>query len=166
MATITDYTTYEDIRAVLGVAEAELEDEVLVLSVYSNRLNMKMATLNSGLADVYDTVKAKSELARTRVETRFFNAVQVYATYATGRILLDSARMFAPQRIGDGKGDYARFNDPFAHLRDELDLVIADTEAILNGLLDELGEIVVPVTARMYFSVAGLVEDPVVGTGG
>ena len=42
MAILTDYTTYDTVRAVLGVAEEELEDATLGLPMYLQQLQKSM----------------------------------------------------------------------------------------------------------------------------
>ena len=44
---LTEYTTYEEIRAVLGVADEELEDVVLAQPLFERQLILDLDDINS-----------------------------------------------------------------------------------------------------------------------
>ena len=46
---ITDYAAYDEIRAVLGVSDEELEDATLALPMYEKLLNMELLDISEDL---------------------------------------------------------------------------------------------------------------------
>lgn len=164
---VTDYTTYNDIRAVLGISDEELEDETLALDVTSNRLDMLLGRVATGLPAAWSDAKAAVDAGTpTTLQKRLVGCVQVWASYAVAGLMLTSMRMFAPKKLTDGKGEFDRFTDPWASMKEDIAGIQADTEATIRDILDELGELQAPVTVRVFVGTAGLVENPIVGNGG
>jgi len=54
---ITDYTTYDDIRAALGVESEEISDATLGLTLYSSYLDGELEDIDFTLPTVYQTLK-------------------------------------------------------------------------------------------------------------
>lgn len=162
---LTDYTTYPSIRAVLGVATAEIRDTVLALPLYENALTLDLMTLNPTLITQYETIKVIDPSARTALQARFFNLVQLYAAYAVSVQLLGSAEMFAPKKITDGAASMERNVDAWATLRDAVSLAYSRMRGQLLALLEEVDPTQpVPVlTTRRYVSAVALGTDPVTG---
>lgn len=111
---LLDYTTYEDIRAALGVNDAELTDETLGLALYSSNLAVELDDIGPTLADVYDEVRILPEDGRTKAQQRLIDVTRVFATYAVARQCAGSLPMFGPKSISDSKTEVSRFtNDPY-----------------------------------------------------
>ena len=66
---ITDYTTFNDVRAALGVDDKDLPDSVLALDIYSAGLTQDLEDVDVNLPDTYLTVSAES--SPTAQQTRF-----------------------------------------------------------------------------------------------
>lgn len=161
---VSDYTTNDEIRAVLGVSEDELEDTTLDLPIYGLQLNTALFKVYSGLSGIYKTVSETPEEDRTASEQRLYDSTRIYAAYKLGRILLGSLKMFAPQKITDGKGEQNRFSDPFEIMRGDFDTMLNDVEDIIWGILEEDGIVRPAVSTRNILFVAGIGNDPVVAT--
>ena len=162
---LTDYTTYAEVRAVLGVSNKDISDATLGLPIYVSRLEESMLGVHENLLDKYTLLKAQDSTTTpyTKLETRFLNAVQVYAAYQVGAILLASAQMFSLKRVTDGRAEGERFSDPFALLREDVNTVLADLKTSLQDLLGKLGEQVEARRSRTMFATSSRGSDPVVG---
>lgn len=110
---LTEYTTYEEIRAVLGVADEELEDAVLAQPLFERQLILDLDDINTGLVDQFKTISAIDYATRSTAQKRFFDLVQLYSAYAIGKSLLTSLPYFAELRMQDGRGHKERVKDPF-----------------------------------------------------
>jgi hypothetical protein len=108
---LTDYTTYAEVRAVLGVDEDELKDEVISLDVFSFGLTADLKDINATLPTQFATVSNKTEADRSEVEQQFFEVTKSFATYAAAKQLLSGLPMFGPKDISDSKTLASRFSD-------------------------------------------------------
>lgn len=68
---LTEYTTYEEIRAVLGVADEELEDAVLAQPLFERQLILDLDDINTGLVDQFKTISAIDYATRSTAQKRF-----------------------------------------------------------------------------------------------
>ena len=164
MLQITDYTSYDEIRAILGVSETELADDVLGLPLIAYNLEATLDSVSEEVIPQYVAVKAKPEADRTRLETRFFGVVQVFAGYAAAKDLLASETRFALKKLTDGKATAERFSSDNKMLVEGVMLGYYQALARLKAVLEAMGLIVVvPYAGRTMFGKAGLVSDPVTG---
>lgn len=114
MATLLSYTTYDDIRAALGVSSDELEDTTLSLAVYQFGLSADVRAVSLTLASDVATVRAKAVETRTEQESVLLEAMTLFATYSVAKQLLGALPLFAPKEMTDGKAGQARFAlDPY-----------------------------------------------------
>lgn len=115
---LTQYTSYDEIRAAIGVAQEEIEDDVLSLPNYELILGFDL----DELGDFTPTVQAlflalidnTVTPSPTVNEARFVSIMQVYAPYVIARHLLRTLTMFAPKLIKDSKTEMDRMTDPYA----------------------------------------------------
>jgi hypothetical protein len=111
---ITDYTSCNDIRAVLGVTSDELDDTTISLDVYRFNLDSEFEDIHLSLKSSFATVKAVAELTRSETEERLYRTVNMFATYAVARQLLGALPLFSPKEITDGKAGMSRYaSDPY-----------------------------------------------------
>lgn len=108
---LTDYTTFKDIRAALGISAEEIEDETLSLAVYEYgfKVDVEDVDATGELLSAYSTVKEKDPGTRTTVETRFFETVSMFATYSVARHLTVALPLFSPKDVSDGKATMSRY---------------------------------------------------------
>lgn len=142
---ITTYTTYGDIRAVLGVSIDELPDSVVSLGVYENALLVAMTgksgiidpdTEERNLVDQYTYLKAI--LVPTSADLRNIALIEQYAAYVVATTLCGSLSMFAPKTQADGKATLTRFSAEDTYQRVCIGIV-AKLKAIIGELNDALG---------------------------
>lgn len=160
---VTDYTTYAEIRAVLGVAEEELEDETLALPIYGTMLDEDLLDLNAGLPANYATLKALP--TPNTDQSRFLSLVSAWSSYEVADQLLGALAMFGPKIIQSDKDSAERITDPYAALREQVPAVLSRLEGrilALYAILFPGNPAPVPVTAINVVN-AGLAVDPITG---
>lgn len=149
MAILT-FTTFEDVRGVLGVTEEEVDDVTLSLNIYDFGLQEELEDIGATLPSEFVTVAAVVESSRTDDQQRFFRLVQMFSTYAVAKQLASSLPLFAPQSITDSKATMARFTqNPYEATVKEIDRQYG---RIRERLLE------------LWSSLQSLTGDPFVGT--
>lgn len=159
---ITEFTSYAEVRLLMGVSPQEMPDGDMSLPIVGYWLNLAFEDVYPGLVDAYrGWLEADPG---TAAEQRAIMAVRVYSAYvvaaelrgATGSSMLKSITdgRAKEERFGPVKDDWQMFLDRLNRARQALiDALVA------LGLLDP----VAPATPRVFFGSAGLAVDPVVG---
>jgi len=162
---LTQYTTFDEVRAVLGVSDEELEDEVLVQPFYERQLIIDIEDVDAGIPDAFDTVSAIPYASRTKVQKRFYDLVQLFSAYAIGRTLLMSMPYFAELRVQDGRSEKQRVKDPFEFTRDGVQAgFVAARQSLLAAYAAATGGSVTTRVTRTLLTSTGLATDPVTNT--
>lgn len=166
---LTDYTSYDTVRALLGVGRFEVTDTTLGLAIYENQFLLDLEGLDGGVGAArteYARIAAISPPStRTSTEARYFMLVGMFAGYAVAKELLTTAPMFAPKTISDGKADKTRFDDPFLAQREGVLSGYADLRSRIATMLLTLvpAAAVTAVPGRVFISSTGTAPDPVTG---
>lgn len=143
MIKVTDFTTYAEVRAVLGVDEVELSDTTLALDLFSSSLQRSLRgfkdSTGKNLVTYFDDIDL---LTATEDEETLYYAIKEYATYVVAETCCTGLSLFALKSDSDGKAAQSRFSseatfkDVLLHIREKL--------ASLTGLLEEyIGDTVV-----------------------
>jgi hypothetical protein len=159
---LTDYTTYADVRAALGVSDEELEDATLALTTYEDALVSEFEDISLTLQSTLDATLAK--VTPTEDEERFLRYARLFSAYTVAKLLTASLPMFGPKTITDGKAKIDRFNDPY---RDTVKDVAAQYDkwrSRLSAAFTALGQSSSTPKVRTYMSVVSPASDPVTGT--
>lgn len=158
---ITAFTTYADVRAVLGVSEKDLSDDTLALAWYSDNLDEAMAEISLTLADSFAV--ASQEATPSSEQVRLVRSVRTFASAAVARTATAALRLAAPQQVTDGKAAMARFTDPLDRLTKDIEAKYLAAKAKVEAAvvaLENSGKVTTP---RVWFSVVSPAEDPVTG---
>ena len=158
---IQHYTTFDDIRAALGVGSKELKDDTLTLDLYSSALMADLEDVSLAVPTTY--TQALSSDPQSDAEIRFINAAKVFATYSVAKHLTVSLPVFSPVKIEDGKAAMTRANDPH---RETVAAVNREFERWKSRLLAAYQSLVSESSVsvqRDYLSVISPAEDPVTG---
>lgn len=162
---LTDYTTYDEIRAVLGVSNKDIQDSTLALALYDRLLLIDLdsldSTAGSGVRTLYTTISGISQGSRTADQQRYYELVQVYSAYSVSNTLLTSLPYFAVQRVTDGRAEAERLSDPYADVKESVPMVLSTLRRRLLSAYTVLGGSVSSTTTRSYFTATGLATDPV-----
>ena len=156
---LTDFASYDEIRAVLGVSDEELEDGTLALPMYLKLLQMEFGDMEPTLEVQY--LAAKSSASPTAEEQKLVDVVSVFSAYAISKHLLTSLPLFAPKRITDGRAETDRVTDPFEGVREGVNSTYQSLKARVLIALSNAGTPTTAATQRTYFAAAGLAINPV-----
>jgi hypothetical protein len=162
---LTDYTSYDEIRAVLGVSDEEIENATLALPMYASELEMTLSDISEDVLTTYTTIAAIAENARSVLQQRYYNVVRLFSSYAVGKSLLTSMPMFGFKQVGDGKAETERF-DKWEDVKAGVEAGYANMLARLKTLLQQLEPGYAPPApvVRNFIVAAGLASDPVTST--
>lgn len=162
---LLDYSTYDDIRAVLGVSNEELEDVTLALGVYSSNLVMELEDVDADLPSEYATVAALASNVRTEAQQRFYDVTRLFAVYAVAKQLGSSLPLFSPKDVSDGKASQSRFADsPYRETLKKVDAYYGRTREKLETTYAALSSSSTTATQRTLFSISSPASDPVIGS--
>lgn len=158
---ITSYTTYDDVRAALGVSDQDLSDSTLGLTLYDDALAMELAAVSPNIETLFASTNAQP--SHTDAEKQLLRATRTFATYAVARELVPAMRMFAVQQVTDSKAAMSRFSDPLAQIAKDIEKKYQLTkDALLAALASVVGQSS-PSTQRQYLYVVSPAYDPVTG---
>lgn len=159
---LTDYTTFADVRAALGVNEDDIQDSVLSLSIYNILLTQDFEDIDVTIESVYATKSALT--SPTAAESRFIDACRLFATFSIANQLTITLPLFAAQQITDGKAQVNRFDNPY---KDVMAYVLGQYDRARNKLKDAfeaVGETLTVVQPKLYFKNFAPATDPVTGS--
>ena len=163
MTTLSQFTSSDEIRAVLGVTPEELEDITLELPSYLRNLQFELEDIAPTLEASYLAIAALP--SRSTAQQKLYDVMQAFAPYATARLLLTSLSLFAPKVITDGRASTERVVDPFSDVRDGVDAGYFSLKERLKSSLIALGTTVSSTSRVFAYSVsAGLSINPVTNT--
>jgi len=163
---VIDYTTFAEIRAVLGVTTDELSDATLELDLYTYSLDLEIASIDAGLAAEFAAVKAVAPVSRTTAQTTLYAAVKAFTPYAVAVQLASSLPLFAPKSITDGKASISRdssapYAATIAQCKFNYEKFRAGLEAAYSALVGGAASVV---AVLPFLSVVSPSSDPVTGT--
>lgn len=161
---LLDYTTYADVRAILGVSSTELPDRTLELNTYSFQADLALTDIYASLPTLFATIKANT--APTDTEKTLENVVILYYGYVVAKVLLSALPMFSVKTLDDGRASYSRQNDVFSDVRDGVDAALSALKTRLVALINTLvpGAIAGAASAvRTHVLSVPLAIDPVTG---
>lgn len=158
---ITSFTTFNDIRAVLGVSSDEIEDATLSLDIFELNLTSELEDIGLALVSDYSTV---AELTtRTAVQERFYQATRLFSAYAVAFQATGSLPLFSPKDISDGKATVSRYADsPYKEVIKKVTAQYEKFKLKLEKAYADFGSNSAPSrTVLPFFNVASGARDPV-----
>lgn len=162
---LTEYTTYDDIRAALGVSEEELSDETLGLDLHLTLLEEAVLDANAALPAAWDALPDDAD-TWTADEKLFAARFKLFATYSVAYSLLDSAELFGFLKVADGRASTERVPKSYENLRTNVTAMFVRVKAKLLAallLVDPLAT-VTTAAAMSYVSAVPGGTDPVTNT--
>lgn len=161
---ILDYTSYDEVRALLGVSSDELEDGTLALPVYATNLEAELRDIKVSLPTDYQSIHALT--TRSAEQQWFYDIARFYAAHVVARQLCTSLPLFSPREISDGKANVVRFaQNPFQTTIDRIDDQYNVARRRLESAYAALPSASTATTTarRVFFSSASGATDPVTG---
>ena len=137
MITVTDYTSYAEIRAVIGVDALELPDATLGLQTFATALYRTLLSItNSSGETLVALFDAINPLDMDVSEEILYYTIKEYATYVVADACCSGLSMFALKSDSDGKATQSRFSSE-ATFKD-VAKNIQQRLASLTGALDQM----------------------------
>ena len=161
---ITSYTSYDEVRAVLGVSTDELEDSTLALPLYDYGLQAELNDISATLAADFTEVLAIASQSRTAVQAWFYQTTKLFATYSVARQLCSALPLFGPKDISDGKATVSRFADsPYRTVIKAVQDGLNTARLRLESAHAQLNSSSSKVVTQSYLLASALGTDPVTG---
>lgn len=160
--TLTEFTSYADVRAAVGLEDDELEDSTLALEVYSIGLREELNSISDQLITLYQDSKGKD--VRSTQEARLYDLTRLFSTYAVAKQVGATLGMIGPRTISDGKSSMSRFSgtpykDTLEKIAEQYELYRRRLEAVIDELTASPSE---PFSQALFMAV-GSGYDPVTG---
>jgi len=142
---INSYTTYDNVRALLGVNEYELPDSALESPSYAFKLNRALAAVKGTLApdteerDLAGHYKYLVGLAsRTDDQNNLYWLIGTYSAYVTAHEAGVSLSMYAKKTESDGKSLNTRFSAE-STFKSVLERIEQEKMSLLTAIKETLG---------------------------
>lgn len=166
---VTDFTTFDEVRAALGVSDEEVSDITLGLPMYGNHLSMELDelsdTVGTSVTSAFKTVINLAPAARSDAQRKVYASTRLFATYAVARHLGTSLAMVGPKSISDGKAVLTRFSDsPYKSTLVKIESQYERAKASLTSAVAALASQSTSTPEIAYFGVASPSFDPVIGS--
>lgn len=160
---LIDYTSFDDIRAALGVSIDEISDTTLSLNLFAFNLVSELEGISLGLMPYYEPLT--QTIVTLDTDIRFVQSVNLFSTYAVAKQACASLPMFSPKEQNDGKSSLVRFSlDPYkvtiGRISEQYEAAKTKLEAAFGATQNTGAPIA---TTRPYMSVASPTYDPVSG---
>lgn len=158
------YTTYAEVRSVLGVSSTELTDETLAQSIYAMQATLGLEDIHADIPANFATVSALP--SKTAQQQRFLDLVKLYVPYQTAKTLLVSLPLFAVKQLSDGRAEFQRQAEVFADLKDGIDSAVMSLKYRLAATFTALypsTPATTSTTTVLQVISTGLAVDPVTG---
>lgn len=134
---ILSYTTYDEIRQVVGLSVMELTDAELGAEMYANSLQLRLRGITlpdtdpgpGPLDSRFLDIKQINEASRTAPQQELYNLTRLFSTYAVAYEVSISLGLRTPKTESDGKRTLTRFSPEAAFM---------DTARNILRMLDSL----------------------------
>ena len=137
MILVTDYTSYAEIRAVIGVDALELPDATLGLQTFATALYRTLLSITNSSGDTLVALfDAIDPFDMDISEEILYYTIKEYATYVVADACCSGLSMFALKSDSDGKAAQSRFSSE-ATFKDVVKNV-QQRLASLTGALDQM----------------------------
>ncbi len=137
MILVTDYTSYAEIRAVIGVDALELPDATLGLQTFATALYRTLLSITNSSGDTLVALfDAIDPFDMDISEEILYYTIKEYATYVVADACCSGLSMFALKSDSDGKATQSRFSSE-ATFKD-VAKNIQQRLASLTGELDQM----------------------------
>lgn len=161
---LTDYTSYVQIRALLGVEDDELADDTISLEVYVSGLLEDLLDIGVSLEADYATVNAIAAEVRSTAQQRLWRTVRSFASFSVAKRVGTSLSMFGPKDITDGKAGVSRFSDaPYKATMKNIESEYGTAKQRLVEAFSAYGSASITLAPRIYMSPSSPAFDPVTG---
>lgn len=137
MIQITDFTSYDEIRAIIGVDSIELPDANIETAANTSALTRALRTFSTSTGSLLSVIDALPA-DKTDDEEYLYNTACEYAALIVAEACCTGLSMFALKSDSDGKASQSRFSgestfrDVLANIRARLATVIGALDELIN----------------------------------
>lgn len=162
---LTEYTTYAEVRAALGVSEEEIDDTTLELQMYESLLEEDLDAVSPIVRTTWLALP-EDESLRSADEVKFAQRLRLYSTYSVAAELLTSVELFGYLKVADGRASTERRPQAFDTIKANVLAMQVKARAWLLASLELLvpGTPVTPAGTISWTSSVAPATDPVTGT--
>lgn len=162
---LTEYTTYAEVRAALGVSEEEIDDTTLELQMYESLLEEDLDAVSPAVRTTWLALP-EDESLRSADEVKFAQRLRLYSTYSVAAELLTSVELFGYLKVADGRASTERRPQAFDTIKANVQAMKLKARAWLLASLELLvpGTPVTPAGTINWTSSVAPATDPVTGT--
>ena len=164
---------FNDVRAVLGLNDIELDDATLSVPVVGLSLQAELRDVARRLPQDLAACRASPPAQRSEVQTQFLAGVHLFATYSVAMQLCAALPLMAPKEVSDGKAAVVRFaGSPYevtsAHIKEQwgrwrVHLEAAHAAYVAHQAGGQASFEPAARTARVYVLAVAPAHDPVTG---
>lgn len=144
---MTEMTTADAVRAVMGISESELPDDLLLQEVFSRNTERALKKISSDLVTNWETLKVSTDPK----DLGLVDIVRDYCTYKIAVHVGQSIDLIAARTLTDSKATFQRF---------EVDLT-----QLIENLKSELGLITKELQEELQLEVPTYASIPLMGSG-
>ena len=156
----------DEARAALGANALELPDAVLSLPIYVIGLTRELSKVSPSLPGLFTAIAAKSEAARTPLESALHDATRLFSVYAVAKQVGISLASMLPKDVGDGKATVSRFSDaPYKETMSNVESMFHTARASLLESLAAFTQTPTATASRVpvHFVAGNRSYDPITG---
>lgn len=159
---LTNYTTTDEVRSLLGVSPKEVKDAVITTNTNLLVVLEKLDEIDAGVREAYQL--ALDTDPPSSLQARFILLVQTFCAYTVALTMIPALPALAPKRITDGKSETERVDNPFTALepgmRSNLEFVCKKLKTAYSNLTGNATTVAPP---RIMASSSPLATDPITG---
>ncbi len=161
---LLDYTSYDEIRAILALTDEELADGVLALPIFVTELVEDLYAVDPGINDLY--LQYSTTFSNPPEIRRFVRLVRAYSAYVVSMQLTESLPLLAVQSENDARAAYKKFDNPFDDITMMVGANYLKTQQYMVDAYNAVTSTPVaqPVTTWTMVGSIGIAVDPVTNT--
>lgn len=164
MLQLSDFTSADEVRTLLGLSDDELEDGQVLSDLCAMHLARELQAVSLALETDYLDNK---DFAADGNERVFVEAVRMFATHSVATLLAGALPLLAPKTVTDGKASYNRFAEaPFKTVMDTVNRgYLRARKELQAAYANFTGVVVTAPTAFSGLRSSAPIRNPITGEG-
>lgn len=151
-------TTTDEVRAVLGLSDAEVSDDMLLQEVFKTEVRSSLLSILGPIVSEWTDIR-KDKVNEKAVD--LVSATKRYTVYAYAEKLCDVLPMLVARTLSDSKATFQRFDTDVATIAESIRKRLAAAENDLRRTVDEAYQKEIQIAP--IFGSGHPVYDPVTG---
>lgn len=130
MTAITEYVSYSEVRATLGLSSTELSDTIISLQIYADHVETALEDVDSGLVALYANTKGLA--THTANQSKFLRVTRLFVAYKLAQVLCTSLPLFSVKSLKDGKAEFTRNEVVYNEVLEAVNMMLEDLKMRLH----------------------------------